>query len=114
MEDSIYQLSKLLEDEPEHEHAAVLSYEAGGVLEDAMYMHWAKQNPDKNIDVSQWLVMKGKLKSNLMDVLAQAWTLALKLGCTPENMLLEGCEKAIEAINQKKSGNLSKHMEEKW
>ncbi len=103
---AVNRLSSLLKDEPVHEHAAVLSYEAGGVLQHAMYGFWAKDPQDK-------AVANGLLDSELQDVLAQVWTLAIKRGKDPVALLYEGCMKAVQAIELKHAGKLKEKMEEK-
>lgn len=100
-------LAKLLAEEPMHEHAAVLCYEAGAVLEHSKYHDWATEEKDQQ-------VAKGRMISELQDVLAQAWTLAINQGLNPEDLLYDGCCKAVDAIEQREAGQLGKRMQEKW
>ncbi len=108
---NIDKLHNMIKDELLSEHAAVLSYESGAVLEQSMYLVWAERHGLGAKDIA---VIRGKMKAELMDVMAQAWTLCLKLGENPEEWLDMGCEKAVEAINKKLNGNLSGHIEGKW
>lgn len=72
--------------EPLHETIAVLSYEVGKMLEQAMYLHW------KGDDAGH----RGWLKSELIDVIAQCQLVCESLGCDFEEMRQMGVEKAME------------------
>jgi predicted transcriptional regulator len=107
----INKLLKLLQDEPINEHASVLSYESGRLLETAMYIKWSSQG---RLSADDKKILMGTLKSHLMDVMAQAWSLAIKVNCDPNEMLELGCEKAVSAIETKNNGNLQEHINDKW
>jgi hypothetical protein len=108
---TVEQLYERLKNEPILENCAVLSYESGAVLEQAMYYEWAKRHDLPMDDIK---VIIGKLKSELMDVMAQAWVICLKVGEDPDKWLDLGCEKAVDAIDKKLSGKLNEHIEGKW
>ena len=102
---------ELVKDESWLERATILAYESGSVLEQAKYLSWAQEGnlPEKDV-----LLIRGKLKSNLMDVLAQAWVLCKLTGEDPDEWLALGCEKAISAITKRREGGLHEHVETKW
>jgi len=102
---------ELVKDEPWLEKATIMSYEAGGVLEQAKYLAWADEGKLPADDIR---VLRGKLKSNLMDVMIQAWALCLQTGEDPEEWLALGAEKAISAYKKRKEGKLHDHVEHKW
>ena len=80
--------------EPLHETVAVLSYEVGRMMEQAMYMKW---NSD---DLAEVLTRRGFLKSELMDVLAQCALICEATHTTIEEMLELGMEKACERFHK--------------
>ena len=106
--DDFYELVK---DEPWLERATILAYEAGDVLQQAKYLSWAEEGKLEEDDIR---VIKGKLKANLMDVLAQAWTLCRLTGEDPDEWLALGCEKAVSTITKRRTGKLNEHLEHKW
>lgn len=106
------ELFELLKDEPLPENAAVLAYESGNVLEQAMYLLWADRHG--GCDQKDVAIIKAKMKAELMDVMAQASVLCRKLGEDPTDWLEMGCEKAVEAITKKRDGKLASHIEGKW
>ncbi len=106
--DKFYELVK---DESWLERAVILAYESGDVLQQAKYLSWAQEGQLSEKDI---LVIRGKLKANLMDVLAQAWTLCRLTGEDPEEWLALGCEKANGAITKRRTGRLHEHVEHKW
>jgi hypothetical protein len=75
------------EPEPLHETTAVLSYEVGRMMEQAMYMKW---RPDDLV------CRRGFYKSELMDAIAQCYLICGGLGISFEEMLDLGVEKALE------------------
>jgi len=83
--------------EPLMDTAAVLTYEAGRVLENAMYHKW---DLDRN-DPTSAKVRIGYLKSELIDVIAQCQLICESLGCDFEEMRQMGVEKAMERFTRK-------------
>ncbi len=81
--------------EPIHETVAVLSYEVGKMLEQAMYISWHRG------DAIEVKVRRGFLKSELMDVLAQLQLICDSLDCDFEEMKVMGMEKAMERFTGK-------------
>lgn len=77
--------------EPLHETTAVLSYEVGKMMEQAMYLHW--QGNDKT--------RLGFFKSELIDAIAQCQLICESLGCDFEEMRQLGVEKAMERFTGK-------------
>jgi NTP pyrophosphatase (non-canonical NTP hydrolase) len=77
--------------EPLFHTAAVLSYESGKVLEQAMYLHWKGYDPARI----------GFLKSELMDVIAQTILICESLGVPFNEMREMGIEKAMERFTRK-------------
>ena len=80
--------------EPIHETTAVLSYEVGRMLEQAMYMYWGGDEKERKIRL-------GFFKSELMDAIAQCDLLCGSLGITLEEMRELGQEKALERFTGK-------------
>ena len=78
--------------EPLHETTAVLSYEVGRMLEQAMYMMWKPE--DK-------IIRRGFFKSELMDAITQCELICESLGVSFDEMRLLGKEKAMERFTQK-------------
>ncbi len=76
--------------EPLHETCAVLAYEAGRVLEHAMYYKWHDNDPAR----------RGFLKSELIDVIAQCQLICESLDCDFEEMRQMGIEKAMERFTK--------------
>jgi len=76
--------------EPIHETTAVLSYEVGRMMEQAMYMHWNKG------DGQEYRTRLGFFKSELMDAIAQCDLLCGSLGIELNEMRELGQEKALE------------------
>lgn len=72
--------------EPLHETMAVLSYEVGRMMEQAMYMHWEGREP----------VRMGFFKSELMDAIAQLILISQAVGADWDEMINMGIEKAME------------------
>lgn len=87
-------LTKLHGDIPEplHETTAVLAYEVGRMLEQAMYIKW---HPDDAI------VRLGFFKSELIDAIAQCVLICESLGLDFEEMKAMGIEKALERFTGK-------------
>ena len=83
--------------EPLHETAAVLSYEAGKLLETAMYLYWGKDSSDTKAK----LALTGLAKSQLMDIGAQFQLLCESLSVDPQQMIELGIEKAEERFSKK-------------
>lgn len=77
--------------EPLHETVAVLSFEVGKMLEQAMYMHW------QGYDYARM----GYLKSELMDAVAQIILICQSVGVEWEVMREMGIEKAMERFTGK-------------
>ena len=102
---------ELVKNEPWLERAEILAYEAGDVLEQAKYLSWADEG---KLPENEKQVLRGRLKSNLMDALAQAWTLCRLTGEDPNEWLALGCEKAFIATTKRKEGTLHEHTEHKW
>jgi len=76
--------------EPLHETTAVLSYEVGRMMEQAMYMKW--QSADTNL----CLARKGFFQSELMDAIAQCVLLCESVGVDFEEWKELGMKKAVE------------------
>jgi len=76
--------------EPLYETTAVLSYEVGKMMEQAMYMYWHHD------DSKECSVRVGFFKSELMDAIAQCDLICGALGVTLEEMRELGQEKAME------------------
>ncbi len=72
--------------EPLYETTAVLSYEVGKMLEQAMYLRWYGEDKAR----------LGFYKSELMDAIAQCQLICESLGCDFEEMRQLGEEKAME------------------
>ncbi len=77
--------------EPLHETVAVLSYEVGRMMEQAMYLHWCGSD----------LTRRGFLKSELIDAIAQCELICESLGCDFFEMRQMGIEKAMERFTGK-------------
>ena len=77
--------------EPLYETTAVLSYEVGGMLEQAMYLYWQGQDPAR----------LGFFKSELMDAIAQIILICESVGVSFEDMRELGIEKAMERFMRK-------------
>ncbi len=84
-------------EEPLYETAAVLSYEAGRVLELAMYLHWGEASSDERTKKT----VLGQLKSDLIDIGAQFVLLCEQVDVDPQDMIKEGMEKAVERFTRK-------------
>ena len=80
--------------EPLHETAAVLSYEVGGMLEQAMYLKWGG-------DLTEAKARLGLFKSELMDAIAQIILICEGIGVSYEEMRELGIEKAMERFTGK-------------
>lgn len=78
--------------EPLQETTAVLSYEVGNMLEQAMYMYWHPE--DK-------MVRMGFYKSELIDAIAQLVLICESIGVDFEGMKELGIEKALERFEGK-------------
>lgn len=72
--------------EPLHETIAVLSYEVGNMMKQAMYLYW--RGDDK--------ARMGFLKSELMDVIAQCVLICESVGVPFAEFKELGIEKAME------------------
>ncbi len=72
--------------EPLHETTAVLSYEVGRMLEQAMYLRWYGEDKAR----------LGFFKSELIDAIAQCQLICESLECNFEEMRQLGEEKAME------------------
>ena len=83
--------------EPLHETASVLAYEAGKVLEHALYAYW---NGNKGDDRARKARI-GFLKSELADVIAQSVLICEQLGVDFEDIKEMGIEKAMERFTGK-------------
>jgi hypothetical protein len=81
--------------EPLYETTAVLCYEVGKMLEQAMYMYWHSS------DDQEVKARRGFFKSELMDVLAQCDLICGSLGVSFEEMRALGQEKALERFTGK-------------
>lgn len=77
--------------EPLYETTAVLAYEVGGMLEQAMYMHWQGDCPAR----------MGFYKSELMDAIAQIILICQSVGVSFDDMRELGIEKAVERFTRK-------------
>jgi len=84
-------------EEPLYETVAVLSYEAGQLLETAMYLYWGKTSQD----IKSRKFLEGQAKSRLMDIGAQFQFICESLGVDPEEMTKLGLEKARERFSRK-------------
>ena len=73
--------------EPLHETTAVLSYEVGSMMEQAMYMKWQPLD---------YAVRMGFFKSELMDAIAQCVLICESVGVDFDEMKKLGMEKATE------------------
>ncbi|MET0039299.1 hypothetical protein [Dehalococcoides mccartyi] len=80
--------------EPLHETTAVLSYEVGRMMEQAMYMHWKPED---------LVCRRGFFKSELMDAIAQCYLICGSLNISFSEMLELGIEKAMERWTGKES-----------
>ncbi len=86
-------LTKLHGDkEPLHETTAVLSYEVGRMMEQAMYIKWHPEDAQ---------VRMGFYKSELMDAIAQCILICESVGVTFDSMREMGMEKAMERFTKK-------------
>ncbi len=77
--------------EPLHETVAVLSYEVGRMMEQAMYMLWCGDDKAR----------MGFFKSELMDAIAQCVLICESVGADFEEMKELGIEKAMERFTGK-------------
>lgn len=80
--------------EPLHETAATLSYEVGGMLEQAMYLTCRSGYEDER------KVRLGLFKSGLMDAIAQTVLICESVGADFEEMKKLGIEKAMERFTR--------------
>ncbi len=80
--------------EPLHETVAVLSYEVGRMMENAMYSHWATDRAGKKI-------RRALVQSELIDAIAQCVLISEALGKDFEEMKAMGIEKAMERFTGK-------------
>ena len=78
--------------EPLHETTAVLCYETGRMLEQAMYMYWYPD--DKQVRL-------GFYKSELIDAIAQCVLICESIGVDFNEMKELGIEKAMERFTKK-------------
>jgi hypothetical protein len=78
--------------EPLHETTAVLSYEIGRMMEQAMYAYWHPE--EKTIRI-------GFYKSELIDAIAQIILICQELGVDFQEMKAMGIEKAMERFTGK-------------
>lgn len=78
--------------EPLHETTAVLSYEVGNMLEQAMYMYWHPWEKTARL---------GFYKSELIDAVAQLVLICETIGADFEMMKQMGIEKAMERFTSK-------------
>ncbi len=76
--------------EPLHETVAVLSYEVGRMLEQAMYLKWHSDDPIEQ------KVRRGLLKSELIDARAQLILIEQAMGIEDIEVRELGIEKAME------------------
>ena len=74
-----------------HETTAVLSYEVGRMMEQAMYLYWFGEDKAR----------LGFYKSELMDVLAQITLICQSIGADFYEMKELGMEKAMERFTGK-------------
>ena len=77
--------------EPLYQTTAVLCYEVGKMLEQAMYLFWKGDDPAR----------KGFYKSELMDAIAQIILICESLGVSFDEMRELGIEKATERFTKK-------------
>ena len=77
--------------EPLFETTAVLSYEVGRMMEQAMYLHWYGDDAAR----------RGFYKSELIDAIAQCVLICESLGCDFEGMKELGIVKALERFTGK-------------
>jgi len=77
--------------EPLHETTAVLSYEVGKMMEQAMYLFWFGYDPTRI----------GFYKSEVIDAIAQLVLICESLGINFEEMKVFGIEKALERFTGK-------------
>lgn len=84
--------------EPIQETVSVLSYEVGRLMEQVMYMSWAKRlhNDDKAS-----VMHLGFAKSEIIDVIAMAVLICEKLGMDFDEAKELGIEKAMERFTRK-------------
>ncbi len=73
-------------DEPLHETTAVLSYEVGRMMEQAMYLHWGGYDPAR----------MGFYKSEVIDAIAQLVLICESIKVDFDEMKEMGIEKAME------------------
>lgn len=78
--------------EPLWETTAVLSYEAGRMMEHAMYMKWYGQESEARL---------GFYKSELVDAIAQLVLICESLGESFDDCKELGIEKALERFTRK-------------
>lgn len=81
--------------EPIHETTAVLSYEVGNMMEQAMYMYWHRGAG------KEYKIRMGLFKSELMDAIAQCDLICGSIGVSLEEMREFGQEKALERFTGK-------------
>jgi len=81
------------EPEPLHETTAVLAYEVGRMLEQAMYLYW------DGTDAARL----GFFKSELIDAIAQTVLICQSLGVSFDEMKELGIEKAMERFTRKEN-----------
>ena len=77
--------------EPLHETTAVLSYEVGRMMEQAMYLHWGGYDPARI----------GFYKSEVIDAIAQLVLICGNLNVDFNEMKEMGIEKATERFTGK-------------
>ena len=77
--------------EPLYETTAVLSYEVGAMLQQAMYLYW------EGLDNARL----GFYKSELMDAIAQCELICESIGVNFDEMRELGKEKAMERFTRK-------------
>ncbi len=85
-------------EEPLHETVAVLAYEVGRMLENAMYAYW---DETQRYD---WDCKKGRiafLQSELMDAIAQCVLICESIGVNFDELKEKGIEKAMERFTGK-------------
>ena len=82
--------------EPLFETTAVLAYEVGKMLEQAMYMYWS--NDERSIKAH-----RGFYKSELMDAIAQCVLICESLDIDFEEWKELGTEKAMERFTGKET-----------
>ena len=81
--------------EPLNETTAVLSYEVGKMMEQAMYLKWNQADPEEMI------IRRAYYKSELIDAIAQTHLICSSLGVNYEEMRAMGFEKAMERFTGK-------------